>query len=124
MKVEELSWTVRDLRDAHEADLLLSVEPGVVVLLIRERNAWNSTWVKHFLKNATMYTDVDSAKAGAERQRQRGNVFSIREMPAVLLRGERSVVALTDAHPDNPFGAYTATHRVQDTPVGRCVTGL
>lgn len=124
MKVEELSWTVRDLRDAHEADLLLSAEPGVVVLLIRERNAWNSTWVKHFLKNATMYTDVDSAKAGAERQRQRGNVFSIREMPAVLLRGERSVVALTDAHPDNPFGAYAATHRVEDTPVGRCVTGL
>ncbi|MBD3926088.1 hypothetical protein IEZ26_15800 [Nocardioides cavernae] len=124
MKVDELSWTVRDLRDAHETDLLLGVEPRVVVLLIRERNAWNSTWVKHYLKNATMYTDVDSAKAGAERQRQRGNVFSIREVPAILLRGERSAVALTDAHPDNPFGAFTATSRVQDTPFGRYVTGI
>lgn len=124
MKVEELSWTVREVSDAHETDLLLSVEQGVVVLLIRERNAWNSTWVKHYLKNATMYTNVDSAKAGAERQRQRGNVFSIREVPAILLRGERSSVALTDAHPDNPFGAYTATSRVRDTRFGRYVTGL
>ena len=91
----------------YDEDLLLDIRVGTVVILIRGRNAWHSTWVRHYLRNSTLYTDVPSAKLGAESQRGPGNVFYIVEAPALLLRGNLSNVVLCDAHPDNPFGHFT-----------------
>jgi hypothetical protein len=105
MKIPELRWPSEP--PPYDEDLLLDIWPGTVVILIRGRNAWHSTWVRHYLRNSTLYTDVPSAKLGAENQRAPGNVFYIVEAPALLLRGTMSNVVLCDAHPDNPFGHFT-----------------
>lgn len=123
MKIAELSWPphVQD----YDEDLLVDVTPGTVVLLIRGRNAWHSTWVRHYLRNATLYTDVPSAKLGAENQRGPGNVFYVIEAPALLLSGEQSNVVLCDAHPDGPFGAFTGvTAEVTQSLHGPWLDGL
>lgn len=104
MKIPELTWPAEQV--AYDDDLLLSINAGTVTLLVRGRNAWQSTWVRHYLRNATLYTDTDSAKYGAEPQRGPGNVFYVIDAPALLLSGRQSYVVLCDAHPDNPFGAY------------------
>lgn len=105
MKIPELRWPSEP--PPYDEDLLLDIWPGTVVILIRGRSAWHSTWVRHYLRNSTLYTDVPSAKLGAENQRAPGNVFYIVEAPALLLRGTMSNVVLCDAHPDNPFGHFT-----------------
>lgn len=105
MKIPELRWPSEP--SPYDHDLLLDIRVGTVVILIRGRNAWHSTWVRHYLRNSTLYTDVPSAKLGAESQRGPGNVFYIVEAPALLLRGMLSNVVLCDAHPDNPFGYFT-----------------
>lgn len=104
MKVSDLSWPA--VQPEYDDDLLLNIRAGTIVLLIRGRNAWHNTWVRHYLRNATLYSDVPSAKRGAEGQRGRGNVFYIVEAPALLLSGQASRVVLCDAHPDNPFGEF------------------
>ena len=106
MRIPELTWPVQS-ETPYDDDLLLDIASGSVFLLIRGRNAWHSTWVRHYLGNATLYSDVASAKAGAEAQRAPGNVFYIMEAPAIRLRGTLSNVVLTDAHPDNPFKTFT-----------------
>lgn len=106
MKVPELTWPVAD-SVTYDDDLLLDVLSGSIVLLVRGRNAWHSTWVRHYLRNATLYSDVSSAKGGAESQRGQGNVFYVVEAPALQLRGALSNVVLCDAHPDDPFGRFT-----------------
>jgi hypothetical protein len=105
MKISELEWDAGS-EATYDEDLLLNIHSGIVVLLIRGRNAWHTTWVQHFLRNATMYSDVESARAGAESQRERGNVFYVREVPAIQLCGSSSNVVLCDSHPDNPFGRF------------------
>lgn len=105
MKISELNWSSFD-SVSYDDDLLLSVQAGLVALLIRGRNAWHSTWVEHYLRNATMYTDVASAKAGAESKRERGNVFYVVEAPALQLRGAVSNVVVCDSHPNDPFGRF------------------
>ena len=106
MRIPELTWPAQS-DTPYDDDLLLDIASGSVFLLIRGRNAWHSTWVRHYLRNATLYSDLASAKAGAETQRAPGNVFYIMEAPALHLRGAINNVVLTDAHPDNPFKAFT-----------------
>jgi hypothetical protein len=123
MKIPELSWPTEP--SAYDEDLLLSVTPGTVTLLVRGRNAWNSTWVRHYLRNATLYTDTQSAKYGAESQRGPGNVFYVIDAPALLLTGMQSNVVLCDAHPDNPFGNFTGLRSsVVESMHGAWVNGL
>lgn len=96
-----------------------------MVLLVRGRNAWNSTWVRHYLRQATLYTDVASARTGAEHRRGPGNVFYIFDAPAILLIGQSINVVLCDAHPDNPFGAFTGfSSTPTDSIYGPWVDGL
>ena len=96
-----------------------------MTLLIRGRNAWHSTWVQHYLHNSTIYTDLESAKAGAELQRERGNVFYIEEIPALQLTGTLSKVVLCDSHPDNPFGRFNGFSRaVRPSTLGNWVGGI
>lgn len=123
MKVPELVWPAEP--QDYDEGLLLDIQPGTVALLIRGRNAWNSTWVRHYLRNSTLYTDVASAKLGAERQRGPGNVFYIVEAPALLLSGQRRHVVLCDAHPDNPFGSFAGfAATVNESLHGAWIDGL
>lgn len=113
MKIPELRWPIGS--GDYDDDLLLEISAVSVVLLIRGRNAWHGTWVRHYLRNSTLYTDVESAMAGAESQRGPGNVFYILDIPALQLRGTSANVILCDAHPDDCFGAFVGvsarTHR-------------
>lgn len=123
MKIPELRWPTEP--QPYDEDLLIDVQAGSVVLLVRGRNAWHSTWVRHYLRNATLYTDVQSAKHGAESQRGPGNVFYVVEAPALLLIGQRSAVVLCDAHPDNPFGAFRGfASTIHESPYGPWIDGI
>ena len=122
MKIPELTWPTEI---GYDDDLLLTIQAGTVTILVRGRNAWQSTWVRHYLRNAALYTDTDSAKYGAEAQRGPGNVFYVIDAPALLLSGQRSHVVLCDAHPDNPFGTFTGlTSSVTQSIHGAWVDGL
>ena len=124
MKIPELTWPSGD-EHGYDEDLLLEVISGLAVILIRGRNAWHSTWVRHYMRDATLYTDIASAKAGAETQRERGNVFYIVEAPAIQLRGRLSNVVLCDAHPDIPFGAFTGVQaKVHPSAYGDWLGGV
>lgn len=124
MRIPELTWPAQD-DTPYDDDLLLDIISGTIVLLIRGRNAWHSTWVRHYLRNATLYSDVSSAKTGAEGQRAPGNVFYIVEAPAIQLRGAVSNVVLTDAHPDNPFRSFTGMNvQVQRHQLGAWIGGV
>lgn len=111
MKISELNWSSFDTV-TYDDDLLISVHAGLVTLLIRGRNAWHSTWVEHYLRNATMFRDVVSAKEGAELSRGRGNVFYVAEAPALQLRGAVSNVVVCDSHAENPFGRFVGFDQV------------
>lgn len=124
VKISELNWSSFD-SVSYDDDLLLSVRAGRVALLIRGRNAWHSTWVEHYLRNATMYTDAASAKGGAESRRERGSVFYVVEAPALQLRGAVSNVVVCDSHPDNPFGRFVGFGgEVHPSRLGRWIGGL
>jgi hypothetical protein len=105
MKIPELKWGREP--ENYDEDLMLEVEAGVISYLIRGRNAWHTTWVKHWFRNTHLFNDVASAKVGAEHLRQRGNVFYIREAPALLLRGSNGGVVLCDHHEKVPFLRFT-----------------
>lgn len=124
MKIAEVNWTESE-SESYDDDLLIDVRAALVVLLIRGRNAWHSTWVEHYLRNATMYTDVASAKAGAESKRERGNVFYVVEAPALQLRGAVRNVVVCDSHPNDPFGRFVGFgEEVHPSRLGPWIGGL
>lgn len=98
--------TPQDDNVSYDEDLLLDISAGVVSTLIRGRNAWHSTWVKHYFKNAALYSTTQSARAGAERLRGPGNVFYIVETRALLLRGNTRGIIICDSHSSIPFQDY------------------
>lgn len=61
-----------------------------VAVLVRGRNAWHSTWVRHWFRNSHFYADQRSAQLGAESLRERGNAFYVRDRAAYrLVRNEQ-----------------------------------
>lgn len=89
---------------------LLEVLSGRVAVLSRGRNAWHSTWARHYQaapEGTAMFSTPDSAKAHAERRRERGSQFYVNEAPALLLRGVTSTVLLCDFHPADPFKGWS-----------------
>jgi hypothetical protein len=124
MRIPDITWsTVSD--EGYDEDLLFDIRVGRVVLLIRGRNAWHSTWVRHYLRDSTLFTDVPSAKAGAEAKRGRGNVLYIVEAPALQLVGPTDSIVLCDAHPDNPFGKFVGVNgQVHQSKYGDWVDGV
>lgn len=124
MRLPVATWSPIE-ETTYDEDLLLSIKLGVIVLLVRGRNAWHSTWVEHYLNNATLYSDITSAQSEAEDMRAQGNVFYIIEAPALQLRGAKSNVVICDSHPDNPFGRFNGFKKeVQATRYGKWVDGL
>jgi len=109
----------------YDKDLLLEISAGVVYVLIRGRNAWHSTWVRHYFKNSALYSNNQSARAGAESLRGPGNVFYISETPALLLRGTQRSIVVCDSHSSVPFQDYTGDQqRVRGDEEDRWVDGL
>ncbi|MBS1905040.1 MAG: hypothetical protein JST33_00400 [Actinobacteria bacterium] len=123
MKIPDLKWPQRE--EAYDDNLLLDIEAGVVAYLVRGRNAWHSTWVRHWFRNAHLFSDIASAKAGAESRRQRGNVFYIRESPALIMRGPREAVVLCELGQAVPFAGFTGFDTVPvETTDGCWINGI
>jgi hypothetical protein len=75
--------------------------------LIAGRNAWHSTWVRHYSSaQGVMFKSRSSAEAAAEERRVQGTRFYIVDAPALLLRGLHLDLILADFHPDNPFARW------------------
>lgn len=87
-------------------EVLLEVTATYVYVLSRGRNAWHSTWVRHYQGETALYTDELTAKRGAEPLRTPGNVFYVIQAPAVELRGVEVAIVLVDFHPEVPFANY------------------
>lgn len=123
MKIPDLRWPADE--GAYDDKLLLDIQTCVVAYLVRGRNAWQSTWVRHWFRDANLFTDVTSAKAGAESLRGRGNVFYIREVPALLLSGPHERIVLCNMGVDDPFSAFTGFDTTPvDTVAGRWIDGV
>ncbi|MGO4679447.1 hypothetical protein [Microbacterium sp. 2MCAF23] len=122
MKIPELVWPDSG---GYDDGLLLSIDAGVVAYLYRGRNAWHSTWVRHWFRNTHLFRDVTSARAGAEQLRERGNVFYVREVPALILRGSHDAVVLCEPGVDAPFAGFRGFNTTPvDTVEGRWIDGV
>lgn len=121
MKLGELDWS--QVPDAD--DMLLDLSGCTVSILIRGRNAWHSTWVRHWFRHSHIFSDHRSAQLGAEDLRGRGSVFYVRDRPAVLMRGVRSTIVVFDGFSDQPFQHFSGVaEEVVETAVGSYCTGI
>ena len=107
MKIPEPDWNDIQLRE----DQIVSARAMTAVLLYRGRNAWHSTWVQHYIRQADLFSSIDDAKAGAERLRAPGNVFYIKEVPALVLEGVRQSLILVDPNSDICFEKFSGFHK-------------
>jgi hypothetical protein len=103
MKLGDVLWWGEDPGD----DLLLDVAPVTVSVLVRGRNAWYSTWVRHWFHNSHVFSDHHSAQSGAEPLRGPGNVFYVNDVPALLLIGTKSQIAVIDGLRGEPFKHFS-----------------
>jgi hypothetical protein len=81
---------------------LRSVTSAKLYYLSRKLNAWHSTRVMHYFENC-MHTDLESAKAAAEKLRGPGSIFIITEWPAVILESDEGFVAVTEINHRSPL---------------------
>ena len=121
MKLASLAW--KNHPDAD--DVLLNITASTVSVLVRGRNAWHSTWVRHWFHNSHFYSDHRSAQIGAEPLRERGNVFYVRDRPAIVLHGPTSRIVVFDGFDAEPFKHFAGiTEDVVSTPVGNYFEGV
>lgn len=121
MKIAELAWANHPDAD----DVLLDIKGCTVSVLVRGRNAWHSTWVRHWFRNSHFYSDHRSAQLGAESLRERGSVFYVRDRPAILLDGTSSRIVVFDGFDHEPFKHFTGiTEDLVSTPVGGYYQGV
>lgn len=121
VKLEEPVWG----RISDPDDILLDVATCTVTILVRGRNAWHSTWVRHWFRNSHLYTDSRSARQGAESLRGPGSKWYVRERPALLLVASRSKIVAFDGFGENPFGQFWGvTEEPVETPVGAYLEGI
>jgi hypothetical protein len=107
---------------------LLTVTAVQAYVLIRGRNAWNSTWVQNYMGTGAVYLTLVEAKKAAEAQRVQGSVFYIRQIPAMALNSTEGSVLLVEFHSDNSFGKWDtkngADELVIGTPLSQVITAL
>lgn len=112
------------MADSSDDNCLLDVQAGTIAALVRERNAWHRTWVRHRFENTHLFSDVASAKLGAEELRQRGNTFRIQQQPALLLRGSAATAIVCDFGLV-PFANFVGfAEEPIDTSWGLCADGI
>jgi hypothetical protein len=114
MRINPIDW--QQLRDLGRSEVLTEAGVARVSMLTRGRNAWHSTWVRHYQGPTAMFTNLIAAKRAAEPLRERGNVFYVTEAPALVLRGRRFTSVLVDFHPVNPFARYRGFDELEFLP--------
>jgi hypothetical protein len=103
-----------------------SIERRLVYFLHRGRNAWHSTWTKHYFPGC-VHVSRWSARSAAEPLRAPGSVFYIDELPVILIGCNAGKVAIVDVDNLNQFSGYTSkfmleflgSHRSDATEHGR-----
>jgi hypothetical protein len=107
MKIPKPLWDDKSLRD----DIVVGVSPVKVAVLHRGRNAWHGVWAQHYIKNAELFTNTKDAKLGAEKLRERGNVFYVMELPALALNGLQHNLILVDPNSKMCFERFSGFRR-------------
>ena len=79
-------------------EVVLDVRPTRIFDLTRGRNAWHSTWVRHYFPGSDIFSTVESAKDEAELRRERGNVFDVTDYPALYVRTTEGALVVVDRH--------------------------
>lgn len=121
MKIPELDWNDTQL----SKDQVVNDRSVTVVLLYRGRNAWHSTWVQHYIRKADLFSSIEDAKLAAEQLRAPGNVFYIKEAPALVLDGIRQSLILVDPNSDTGFERFSGFHKkTVVTSLGNFVEGV
>lgn len=101
--METINWSQhQELMHAE----LLGVKPTLLYVVVRGRNAWNSTWVRNYRGPSALIESLTGAKRYAEKSRSQGNVFYIREVPGLALQTEQGPLALVEFHSDNCFAKW------------------
>lgn len=125
MKFTDLTWDTTRV----DKDILLDVTACRVSVLVRGRNAWRNTWVRHWFHNSHLFSDLPSAQRGAEPYRERGSHFYVHERPALLFSGLYSRYVVFDGfgvtNREQPFGKFVGVdERLQGTAVGSYCAGI
>jgi hypothetical protein len=121
MKIPEPDWNDTGLRK----DQVVAALSVTVVLLYRGRNAWHSTWVKHYIRKADLFSNIEDAKAAAERLRGPGNVFYIKEVPALVLEGVKHSLIFVDPNSDSGFERFSGFYKeIVVTSLGNFAEGV
>jgi hypothetical protein len=81
---------------------LEEVRTTSLFFLSSARNAWRSTCVREYLDGG-MYSNEQSAKYSAERQRTQGSFFYISQLPALLFRSTSGFLAVTEIETFEPL---------------------
>lgn len=87
------------------SSLINSVEKITIYYYIYGRNAWHSTWIQRYTPMC-MHTTFESAKNQAENDRKNGSVFTIRQLPALLIKSDAFDFIVTQINESNPLAEY------------------
>lgn len=93
----------------------VSVRSAKLFYVLRGRNAWHSTWVTHYREDS-ISPDLISAKSVAERWRQQGSVFTIRELPCIVAQGDVGSLAITQINTSTPMSGLLLPRRKGSEP--------
>jgi hypothetical protein len=87
---------IRFIPDEGECDFVPhKVSVGKAFYLFYGRNAWHSTWINKYY-DGSVEGKVKTLKNFAENQRVQGNVFNIRELPALVFQSDRFTYAVIE----------------------------
>jgi hypothetical protein len=88
------------------------VKKGIrkIYFVYEGRNAWWSTWV-HTYKPGCMHTTLDSAQQYVEKNRKRGSVFYIEEIPALTLEGKFISLIISQINCQEVLENYKSKHK-------------
>lgn len=110
MKVEEMNQLATYDEKAF-AELarsqIISIEAGIIYYVKTGRNAWHSTWVQQY-SNGCMHGSQSSARQYAEKRRTQGTVFTIKELPSLVLQSTKGAVFVTQINTTTPLLDYSA----------------
>ena len=110
----------------YPSDLARPVEigKGIVYYASYGRNAWSSTWIQRYQQGA-LHNSFSSAKDHCEELRTQGSVFSIDELPAIVILTNARVVYITEINSVNPLCGYSGRYndrRWREVSENKCHT--
>lgn len=87
------------------SEIVKSVSAKKIYYLVTGRNAWRSTWVKYFYKRC-ISTEYRELEADAEKMREAGTVFYIKELPALCFESDSGCFILAEIDTHYPLKNY------------------